>query len=54
MSRDYALRQTISRFVDAGVYLYHRGAAAVTARPNYIQITSPTGDVAVAKVVEVS
>ncbi|MFC6022030.1 M14 family metallopeptidase [Plantactinospora solaniradicis] len=42
--------QTISRFVDAGVYLYHRGASTVTARPNYIQITSPTGDVAVAKV----
>ncbi|GAB3976779.1 hypothetical protein [Plantactinospora veratri] len=42
--------QTISRFVDAGVYLYHRGASTVTARPNYIQITSPSGDVAVAKV----
>ncbi|MFC3502154.1 M14 family zinc carboxypeptidase [Micromonospora krabiensis] len=44
--------QTISRFVDAGVYLYHRGAAAVTTRPEYIRITSPTGDVAVAKVQE--
>ncbi|MDI5944129.1 zinc carboxypeptidase, partial [Micromonospora sp. DH15] len=42
--------QNISRFVDAGVYLYHRGAAAVTARPERIQITSPTGDVAVAEV----
>ncbi|AVT35816.1 M14 family metallopeptidase [Plantactinospora sp. BB1] len=42
--------QTIARFVDAGVYLYHRGASTVTARPNYIQITSPSGDVAVAKV----
>ncbi|MBX7266901.1 chitobiase/beta-hexosaminidase C-terminal domain-containing protein [Micromonospora sp. Llam7] len=42
--------QTISRFVDAGVYLYHRGAAQVTTRPNYVRITSPTGDVAVAKV----
>ena len=44
--------QTISRFVDAGVYLYHRGAALVTTRPDYIRITSPTGDVAVAKVQE--
>nr|MDT0656781.1 M14 family metallopeptidase [Micromonospora sp. DSM 115978] len=42
--------QTISRFVDAGVYLYHRGAASVTARPDRIQITSPTGDVATAQV----
>jgi hypothetical protein len=42
--------QNISRFVDAGVYLYHRGASSVSARPDYIRITSPTGDVAVAKV----
>ncbi|MEV0154075.1 M14 family metallopeptidase [Micromonospora sp. NPDC050686] len=44
--------QNISRFVDAGVYLYHRGAATVTARPDRIQITSPTGDVATATVKE--
>ncbi|HEX6684080.1 MAG TPA: M14 family metallopeptidase [Candidatus Limnocylindrales bacterium] len=44
--------QTISRFVDASVYLYHRGASLVTARPDRIQITSPTGDVAVAQVSE--
>ncbi|KXK59215.1 zinc carboxypeptidase [Micromonospora rosaria] len=44
--------QNISRFVDAGVYLYHRGAATVTSRPDKIQITSPTGDVAVAQVKE--
>ena len=42
--------QNISRFVDAGVYLYHRGAAAVSTRPDRVRITSPTGDVAVAKV----
>ena len=36
--------QTISRFVDAGVYLYHRGAAQVSTRPEYIRVTSPTGD----------
>jgi hypothetical protein len=44
--------QTISRFVDVGIYLYHRGAALVTTRPDYVRITSPTGDVAVAKVTE--
>ena len=42
--------QNISRFVDAGVYLYHRGASLVSTRPEYVRITSPTGDVAVAKV----
>jgi hypothetical protein len=42
--------QNISRFVDAGVYLYHRGASSVAARPDRIRITSPTGDVAIAKV----
>ncbi|GIJ79572.1 Chitobiase/beta-hexosaminidase C-terminal domain-containing protein [Micromonospora phaseoli] len=44
--------QSISRFVDAGAYLYHRGAAQVTSRPAYVRITSPTGDTAVAKVNE--
>lgn len=42
--------QNISRFVDAGVYLYHRGSSTVTTRPDTISITSPTGDVATAKV----
>ncbi|MFD1827588.1 M14 family zinc carboxypeptidase [Mumia zhuanghuii] len=50
--------QTINRFVDADVYLYHRGASpttgeqAVTTRPDRIRITSPTGDVAIAKVTD--
>ncbi|MGW9629382.1 M14 family metallopeptidase [Agromyces sp. NPDC055520] len=44
--------QNITRFVDAGVYLYHRGAAQVAVRPDTIQITSPTGDVATAKVTD--
>ncbi|HET8642864.1 MAG TPA: M14 family metallopeptidase [Pseudonocardiaceae bacterium] len=44
--------QAISRFVDAGVYLYHRGASLVTVRPEYVRITSPTGDVAIARVQE--
>jgi hypothetical protein len=42
----------ISRFVDAGVYLYHRGASLIATRPDRIRITSPSGDVAVAKVQE--
>jgi hypothetical protein len=44
--------QNISRFVDAGAYLYHRGAATVTTRPDYVKITSPTGDTATAKVTD--
>lgn len=44
--------QNISRFVDAGVYLYHRGASAVATRPDKIQITSPTGDTATATVTD--
>jgi hypothetical protein len=44
--------QNITRFVDAGVYLYHRGAASVATRPDKIRITSPTGDVAVATVTD--
>ena len=44
--------QTISRFVDAGVYLYHRGASTVETRPDSIRITSPSGDTAVAKVTD--
>ena len=42
--------QEIDPFVDAGVYLYHRGADEVSARPDRIRIISPTGDVAVARV----
>ena len=42
--------QTITRFVDAGVYLYHRGADDVSTRPDRIRIMSPTGDVAIATV----
>jgi hypothetical protein len=42
--------QNISRFVDAGVYLYHRGQASVATRPDRIRITSPTGDIAIATV----
>lgn len=50
--------QTVSRFVDAGVYLYHRGASpttgeqVLTTRPDRVRITSPSGDVAIAKVTD--
>jgi hypothetical protein len=42
--------QEISRFVDADVYLYHRGAAPVSPRPSRVRIVSPTGGVAEATV----
>jgi hypothetical protein len=42
--------QNISRFVDAGVYLYHRGASTAATRPDSVRITSPTGDIVTAKV----
>ncbi len=44
--------QNINRFVDAGVYLYHRGAADVESRPDTVRITSPSGDVATATVTD--
>ena len=43
---------TLNRFVDAGVYLYHRGAGPVTAQPDRVRITSQRGDVAIAQVEE--
>lgn len=42
--------QNISRFVDAGEYLYHRGSATVATRPDQIRVTSPTGDTVIATV----
>jgi hypothetical protein len=44
--------QALSRFVDADVYLYHRGMATVTTRPAYIEVRSPNGGVASARVSE--
>ncbi|MFB8385741.1 M14 family zinc carboxypeptidase [Microbacterium sp. NPDC055910] len=43
-------QQNITRFVDASVYIKHRGAAAVQTRPEMISITSPTGEVVTAEV----
>ncbi|WP_182525188.1 M14 family zinc carboxypeptidase [Nocardioides dongkuii] len=49
--------QTINRFVDAGVYMYHLGASNVdvdvrgdAVRPDLVKITSPSGDIAIVKV----
>ncbi|WP_219996191.1 M14 family zinc carboxypeptidase [Nocardioides humi] len=44
--------QNLTRFVDSGVYMYHTGAssAGLTTRPDRVRITSPSGDVAIAKV----
>ena len=44
--------QTLGRFVDVGVYMYHRGQAAVQERPDRIRVTSPHGGSAVAEVTE--
>jgi hypothetical protein len=35
--------QNITRFVDASVYVKHRGATTVTTRPDKVRVTSPTG-----------
>ncbi|MDT0330427.1 M14 family metallopeptidase [Nocardiopsis lambiniae] len=44
--------QTLNRFVDVGVYMYHRGQAAVEERPERIRVTGPHGGTAVAEVTE--
>lgn len=44
--------QTLGRFVDVGVYMYHRGQARVDERPERIRVTSPHGGSAVAEVTE--
>ncbi|MFD6100400.1 M14 family metallopeptidase [Nocardiopsis flavescens] len=44
--------QSLGRFVDVGVYMYHRGQAPVQERPERIRVTSPHGGIAVAEVTE--
>ncbi|CAL9587070.1 hypothetical protein SUDANB121_05179 [Nocardiopsis dassonvillei] len=44
--------QTLNRFVDVGVYMYHRGQAPVEERPERIRVTGPHGGSAVAEVTE--
>ncbi|QUX24667.1 MULTISPECIES: M14 family metallopeptidase [Nocardiopsis] len=44
--------QTLGRFVDVGVYMYHRGQAQVQERPDRIRVTGPHGGTAVAEVTE--
>ncbi|MDS1269833.1 M14 family metallopeptidase [Lipingzhangella sp. LS1_29] len=43
VERDDGSTQTLTRFFDAGVYMYHRGAAPVDERPDSITVTSPNG-----------
>ncbi|GAA1181090.1 M14 family zinc carboxypeptidase [Ornithinimicrobium humiphilum] len=44
--------QNITRFVDASVYMYHRGASTVSTRPDKIRVTSPSGDSVVVEVTD--
>lgn len=42
--------RAMSRFVDSGVYMFHRNQFKVSSRPDQIRVTSSTGGVAVGKV----
>lgn len=44
--------QTLGRFFDVGVYLYHRGMAEVDERPEYVEVVSPNGGSDIAEVTE--
>ena len=43
---------SLQRFVDAGVYMYHRRQTSSPIQPDKVQVTSSTGDVVVAQVTE--
>lgn len=43
---------SMQRFVDAGVYMYHRRQTSSPIQPDKVQVTSSTGDVVVAQVTE--
>ncbi len=43
---------SMQRFVDAGVYMYHRRQTSSPVQPDKVQVTSSTGDVVVAQVTE--
>lgn len=43
VERDDGSTQTLTRFFDSGVYMYHRGEAEVDERPESITVTSPNG-----------
>ena len=40
----------MSRFVDSGVYMFHRNLFKVATRPDQIRVTASTGGVAIGKV----
>ena len=42
--------RTMSRFVDSGVYMFHRNLFKVSTRPDSIRVTSSTGGQAIGKV----
>ncbi|QVQ51136.1 chitobiase/beta-hexosaminidase C-terminal domain-containing protein [Spiractinospora alimapuensis] len=44
--------QSLSRFVDAGVYMYHRGMTEVEERPERVEIVSPNGGTVEGEVTE--
>ncbi|HEU4450867.1 MAG TPA: M14 family zinc carboxypeptidase [Gaiellaceae bacterium] len=43
---------SLQRFVDAGVYMYHRRQTSAPVQPDMIRVTASTGDVVTAKVTE--
>jgi hypothetical protein len=43
---------SLQRFVDAGVYMYHRRQTSSPVQPDKVRVTSSTGDVVEAKVTE--
>lgn len=43
---------SLQRFVDAGVYMYHRRQTSSAIQPDKVQVTSSTGDVVTAQVTE--
>ena len=43
---------SMQRFVDAGVYMYHRRQTSAPVQPDMIRVTASTGDVVTAKVTE--
>ncbi|HET9214162.1 MAG TPA: M14 family zinc carboxypeptidase [Gaiellaceae bacterium] len=43
---------SLQRFVDAGVYMYHRRQTSAPVQPDLVRVTASTGDVVTAKVTE--
>ena len=47
---EFISARTMSRFVDSGVYMFHRNLFKVAARPDKIRVSSSTGGVAIGPV----